>query len=145
MDQFTSSQLNAFFGSIQVISFCSIQEISVQFNFMKHVSQAIFVQVSSTIHSCRATVRSLHMLRQSRGTWRRKNPSQKMPQAEVAMAKNNMSFQGGLWWLRHIVGLRALNRPNKARERLVDLEEFVWCVWVVTGLLLSWMVDWLIG
>jgi len=33
---------------------------------------------------------------------------------EVAMAKNNMSFQGGLWWLRHMVGLRALNRPNKA-------------------------------
>eukprot|EP00435_Cladocopium_sp_Y103_P009687 s1532_g2.t1 len=33
---------------------------------------------------------------------------------EVAMAKNNMSFRGGLWWLRHMVGLRALNRPYKA-------------------------------
>ena len=33
---------------------------------------------------------------------------------EVAMAKNNMSFRGGLWWLRQIVGLRALNRPYKA-------------------------------
>ena len=29
------------------------------------------------------------------------------------MAKNNMSFRGGLWWLRQIVGLRALNRPYK--------------------------------
>lgn len=33
---------------------------------------------------------------------------------QVAMAKNNMSFRGGLWWLRHVTGLRALNKPYKA-------------------------------
>eukprot|EP00928_Gymnodinium_smaydae_P010288 TRINITY_DN13860_c0_g1_i5.p1 TRINITY_DN13860_c0_g1~~TRINITY_DN13860_c0_g1_i5.p1 ORF type:complete len:539 (-),score=72.10 TRINITY_DN13860_c0_g1_i5:89-1705(-) len=33
---------------------------------------------------------------------------------EVAMAKSSMSFQGGLWWLRHVVGLRSLAAPGKA-------------------------------
>lgn len=33
---------------------------------------------------------------------------------EVAMAKSNMSFRGGLWWLRHITGVRSLAAPRKA-------------------------------
>eukprot|EP00928_Gymnodinium_smaydae_P035509 TRINITY_DN24983_c0_g2_i4.p1 TRINITY_DN24983_c0_g2~~TRINITY_DN24983_c0_g2_i4.p1 ORF type:complete len:393 (+),score=33.12 TRINITY_DN24983_c0_g2_i4:1-1179(+) len=33
---------------------------------------------------------------------------------EVAMAKSSMSFQGGLWWLRHLVGLRSLAAPRRA-------------------------------
>ena len=36
---------------------------------------------------------------------------------QVAMAKNNMSFRGGLWWLRQIVGLRALNQPYKVEPQ----------------------------
>jgi len=34
---------------------------------------------------------------------------------EVKMAKNNMSFRGGLWWLRQLVGLRTLTKPRQAR------------------------------
>lgn len=34
---------------------------------------------------------------------------------EVKMAKNNMSFRGGLWWLRQLVGLRTLTKPRQAK------------------------------
>eukprot|EP00928_Gymnodinium_smaydae_P026499 TRINITY_DN20790_c0_g1_i1.p1 TRINITY_DN20790_c0_g1~~TRINITY_DN20790_c0_g1_i1.p1 ORF type:complete len:379 (+),score=37.83 TRINITY_DN20790_c0_g1_i1:52-1188(+) len=33
---------------------------------------------------------------------------------ELAMAKMSISFRGGLWWLRHAVGLRSLAAPGKA-------------------------------
>lgn len=53
------------------------------------------------------------------GAWRRQALSlaeemRKDMAEEVAMAKTNMSFRRGLWWLRHLVGLRSMNRPYKA-------------------------------
>lgn len=60
---------------------------------------------------------------------------------EVAMAKNNMSFQGGLWWLRHMVGLRALNRPNKALMISCMLFLFIlvpWCYHGICGTVQPW-------
>ena len=49
------------------------------------------------------------------------------------MAKNNMSFRGGLWWLRQLVGLRTLTKPRQeARHRcrnvlLALLREIIEC------------------
>mmetsp|Transcript_57319 Transcript_57319/g.134101 ORF Transcript_57319/g.134101 Transcript_57319/m.134101 type:complete len:616 (+) Transcript_57319:22-1869(+) len=72
------------------------------------------------IPNCATRRTVVHVLPQSvSGAWRRQaavlavQMREEMVE-EVKMAKNSMSFRGGLWWLRHIVGLRTLSRPQQA-------------------------------
>ncbi|CAJ1410329.1 unnamed protein product [Effrenium voratum] len=60
------------------------------------------------------------------GAWRRQarvlaEQLQEDMAEEVAMAKTNFSFRGGLWWLRHLVGLRGFHSKSKFISMVVVL------------------------
>eukprot|EP00930_Biecheleria_cincta_P018515 TRINITY_DN1439_c0_g2_i2.p1 TRINITY_DN1439_c0_g2~~TRINITY_DN1439_c0_g2_i2.p1 ORF type:complete len:701 (-),score=103.93 TRINITY_DN1439_c0_g2_i2:457-2244(-) len=70
------------------------------------------------------------------GAWRRQaailgRQFREQMAEEVAMAKNNVSFHGGLWWLRSITGVGSLPRPKRA----VYISA---CIMLLMTAILSW-------
>eukprot|EP00931_Biecheleriopsis_adriatica_P053949 TRINITY_DN31707_c0_g1_i1.p1 TRINITY_DN31707_c0_g1~~TRINITY_DN31707_c0_g1_i1.p1 ORF type:complete len:271 (+),score=43.27 TRINITY_DN31707_c0_g1_i1:74-886(+) len=83
-------------------------------SFHQHMQQAAvsgFASMDSTANfGMKAQTQKRQLPQSVSGVWRRQaavlgRQLREQMADEVAMAKSNMSFRGGLWWLRHAVGL----------------------------------------
>eukprot|EP00930_Biecheleria_cincta_P018522 TRINITY_DN1439_c0_g4_i1.p1 TRINITY_DN1439_c0_g4~~TRINITY_DN1439_c0_g4_i1.p1 ORF type:complete len:696 (-),score=107.68 TRINITY_DN1439_c0_g4_i1:187-2274(-) len=90
----------------------------------QHEMQRAAVIVKARTETCDDMPSSLNPGRLPKsvtGAWRRqaailgrKFREEMEEEVQWQVTKNNMSFYGGLWWMRHITGVRSLSRPRKA-------------------------------